>query len=275
MSRLMKLWSWRIRSGRTVLLALAVLGVSLYTANVAEAESSEYFSTVEGNYQLGGGMTFKVNGSLAREQRVFVFVESMQCDGTPAREDAMPSGRALTPLGGEPIGPGSYAKEYTWSVLALHELSGVCAYIGPYSPAFGESEWADNPCEQKPGSNVEPDGVVSCSIPAVSWRELDTINPPKGEVLTQEAFEARQREQARAREALEQPKPAEGVRCTVPDLHGHTLHGSRRLLSSSHCALGKVRVRRGGRGPLRVIAQTPRRSTKLLDGGHVSLTLGR
>jgi hypothetical protein len=256
---------------RAVLLALAVVGVSLYLADVAGAWSY-YYATVEGSYQLGGEITFKVNGSLPGEQRIFVFVESMKCEGTPAREDAAPSGRALTPPEGEPIGPGSYAKEYTWSVAALHELSGICAYIGSYAPAQGERDWASNLCEQKPGSNFEVGEVVACSIPAVSWPQ--PILPPPAEVLTPEAFEAKQREQARAREAAEHAKHAEALRCTVPALRRHTLPGSRALLSGAHCALGKVQVRHRGQGPLRVIAQTPKRNTTLPPGARVSLTLG-
>jgi hypothetical protein len=268
----MTLSSWGAVLRRAALLALAVVGVTLYGVDVAGAWSY-YFVNVEGNYQLGGGMTFKVSGSLQGEQRIFVFVESTKCEGTPAREDATPGGRALTPPEGEPIGPGSYAKEYTWSVAALHELSGICAYIGSYAPSQGESEWASNLCEQKPGSNFEFNGDVSCSIPAVSLSE--PILPPPSEVLTREAFEVRQREQAQAREAVEHAKQAETVRCTVPGLRGHTLHGSRVLLSGAHCALGKVQVRHRGQGPLRVIAQTPKRNTTLPSDERVSLTLGR
>lgn len=271
----MKLPSRGIGLRRVVLLALAAVAVALYAADVAGAEWSYYLATAEGKYQLGGEMTFKVSGSLSAAQRVFVFVESARCEGTPAREDAMPSGRPLTPPEGEPIGPGGYAKEYTWSVAALHELSGICAYIGSYAPIPGELEWSSNLCEQKPGSTVEPDGVVSCTIPAVSLRELDTIPAPTSEVLTREALEARQREEARVRASVEHARHTEGLRCTVPNLRGHTLRGSRALLSSHHCKLGTVRVRHGGHGRLRVIAQTPLRNTRLSSDGRVSVTLGR
>jgi len=268
----MKLLSWGFVVRRTALLAVVVVSFSAAMTSVAGAEWEYYVATVEGTYELGGEITFTVNGSLSDAERIFVYVESTKCEGTPAREDAKPTGRRLTPPEGEPIGPGGYAKKYAWKVTALHELSGVCSYIGTYSPAQASEVGPDGGmCEQRPSSNVERVGETPCPIPSVSRSELfPPLTPPPGEVLTPQAL--KEREEAKAREALEHAKL---TRCVVPSLRGHTLHGSRKVLSGAHCSLGKVRIRQGGRGPLRVIAQTPRRDTKLASGGRVSVTLGR
>lgn len=275
----MKMLSWGFAVRRAALLAVAVIGFSAVLTSVAGAEWEYYVATVEGKYELGGEITFTLNGSLSDAKRIFVFVESTKCEGTPAREDAKPTGRRLTPPEGEPLGPGGYAKKYTWKVAALHELSGVCSYIGAYSPSLSsELGWDAAMCEQRHSSNVERVGETPCPIPSVSQSELfPPLKPPPGEVLTPQALkereEAKAREQAKAREALEHAKPT--ARCVVPGLRGHTLHGSRAMLFNAHCKLGKVRVRHGGRGPLRVVAQTPKRNTKLTSGGRVSITLGR
>lgn len=128
------------------------------------------------------------------------------------------------------------------------------------------------PRVQRPSSNVERVGEIPCPIPSVSRSELlPPLMPPPSEALTPQAL--KERDEAKAREALEHAEPA--TRCVVRSLRDHTLHGSRAMLSDAHCQLGKVRVRHGGGGPLRVIAQTPKRATKLTSGGRVSVTLGR
>ncbi|HEX4437740.1 MAG TPA: hypothetical protein VH061_13200 [Solirubrobacteraceae bacterium] len=280
----MELLSWGIVLRRAALLALAVVGILFYVADVASAEWSYFYSHLEGTYELGGELTFTAEGSLAGPMRIFVFVESTKCEGTPAREEATPGARRLTPPEGEPLGPGSYLKTYTYTVATVHQLSGICEYVGSYSPTAGEGYGGAAMCEQEPGSSFfESPG--RCSMPHISQSELAAIQQSELERRT-EAQELqmwaaqKQREEARTKEAVEHAKQAEAqraksMRCTVPGLHGHTLSGSRQLLSSAHCALGKVRIRRGGRGPLRVLAQTPRRDTTLRSGGHVTLTIGR
>lgn len=266
----------------TFLVALATVSL-LWMADFANAEWSYIGGgSLEGTYGLGAEMTFRASGSLAAAEQVFVFVESTKCEGSPQREEAAPTGRELTPREGETIGPGAYSEVYTWKVAAVHELSGVCMYLGWY--ALSPEHWTvlgSNLCEQVPGSNIEPEGHKRCEVPRVSEEQLRAIVeaeiPALVEAQNKAAIEAsRRRNEAAAREAAEQrAKREEASRCKVPSLRGHTMRGSRTLLSGAHCKLGKVRVRAGGRGTLRVIAQSPARDTKLAPGGRVSVTLGR
>jgi PASTA domain len=72
------------------------------------------------------------------------------------------------------------------------------------------------------------------------------------------------------------PPPGAQMKCVVPNVKGKTLARARRLLASKRCALGRVtrrysrKVRKG-----RVIAQTPRGSTRLPRGGRVNLLVSR
>jgi hypothetical protein len=279
----MKLWSRGIMLRRAALLGLAVAGIALYAADDASAWSY-FWAHLEGTYQLGGALTFTAEGSLADPERIFVFVESTKCEGTPAREEATTGPRRLTPPEGEPLNTGSYLKTYTYTVATLHQLSGICEYIGAYTPAFSERDAGVAMCEQEPGNNGGIEVPGRCSMPSISQAELEAIKQNElkqhGEAENLQMWAAqKQREEARIEDAIKRAKEAEALRaksrCTVPRLHGHTLNASRHLLVSAHCKLAKVRVRHGGRGPLMVVAQTPKRNATLPSGGHVSVTLGR
>jgi hypothetical protein len=59
------------------------------------------------------------------------------------------------------------------------------------------------------------------------------------------------------------------ARCTVPRLKGLTRAGARKRLARAHCALGKVRGRKGGK----VRTQGRRAGTKLAAGARISIRL--
>ncbi len=63
--------------------------------------------------------------------------------------------------------------------------------------------------------------------------------------------------------------------CVVPRLKEHTLRQAKRLLTSAHCRLGKVSVKRTSRSQRgRVIAQHPRPGARLAARSRVSVVLG-
>lgn len=63
--------------------------------------------------------------------------------------------------------------------------------------------------------------------------------------------------------------------CVVPSLRGASLAKARRLLTEAHCRLGRVSRPGGHRsGPLRVVSQSVRSGTQLVEGARVRVRLG-
>jgi hypothetical protein len=90
------------------------------------------------------------------------------------------------------------------------------------------------------------------------------------------ANEALAREQAEeaARENAERVPHAQPA-CLIPRLRGHSLASARRMLSESHCSLGKVHEPHEAHAALVVTAQGDRAGTRLASGAAVSVTLAR
>jgi hypothetical protein len=265
---------------------------SLATATASHADSmpgsTESLSVSAPPGELGKPVTVTVSGTADGAHYLVVdgaYLEAGQ-GHSPACTPAQAEGtRTLTPSGGQALPPGPFETHFIvapqpecdYFVSAYLEVAG-----NKYPDAWGSycAAWWE---EDSPGVW----GYVSCVHPTLSFGGLLAAEELGQRVLKEEeqqAHEQRVREEAQreaieeaaahqAKEEAERKAREAAARCHVPNLHDHTLAGSRRLLKASHCRIGKVTVKRHGRGTLRVAAQAPRHGLVRSAGTRVSVTL--
>ena len=72
-----------------------------------------------------------------------------------------------------------------------------------------------------------------------------------------------------------EPAPAAPIPCTVPALHGLSLHAAKARLRAAHCAIGQVRLAAGATaGKGKVVKQFRAAGTELAAGAPVAVKLG-
>lgn len=178
---------------------------------------------------------------------------------------------------GEPLVAGHFSKTYNATPEKTPSYD-VCAYLDATPSALPDNfEWA---CFWIPEGN--------CYFPSITARGVLSTEEEAKRIF--EAAEAERRHRAEAEQAERRAseaasrqgteeterkaREAKSKRCTVPQLHHHTLVASGRLLRDANCRLGLVTTRHNGHGPLVVKSQNPQHGKTLPQGSAVSIVLG-
>jgi hypothetical protein len=117
----------------------------------------------------------------------------------------------------------------------------------------------------QPSSNGGPEALEHAGEVAQEMYAQFLAQQRQAAEQAQREREASEREQA-ARTALPP--------CVVPALGGHSWGGAKRLLTSAHCRLGHVHVRRHGHKPLAVVGQSVPKGRHLAGGSAIAIVLG-
>lgn len=266
------------RHGSALVGVIAVIAMVMAAPALAHARSLAI--SLPGSATTGKPLSLTISGLADGGHRLFAYADQSgyACAASPSGEISSRSGLAtLSSADGDALAAGSYSKLYTFTPATLSFR--ICAYLDATAsgtPDVSTSASIEDPVNKylENQEEAQPTGSGTGTLPGAI--EPAPYSPQIAkeywERIAREAQTRQEREHAE-HEAL-QAERSIAAPCVVPALRGYSLRRAKRVLTRSHCKLGRVRVRRSAHHKLVVTQQGRARNTKLRNGAPVAVTLG-